>query len=355
METLSHHDILALNRAIEEIYAARDMESFYRAVFSAIHGMIPYELCSCNDVSLHPTRVLSWIMSSQEHDTIARKFLPALNTHLQEHPLFPHWLSGEVVKTADYASRNQFKATGVYNEYYWHLDTETQIWFSLPVSQENVAVFALSRRTTDFSERDRLALTFLKPHLIGSLRNVRELGNIRLERDLLQRGAEAENQGVILCHADGMILCISAVAREMLEKYFDARLVEGNTLPGSLWAWFKTETLSSLPKRVEREPLTVVKEGKSLTIKLLNDFTTGDYILFMVETNSAVQWQNLQGYGLTGRESEVLRWLAKGKTNGEIATILGMSKRTAEKHLEHIFTKLGVETRGAAAAAIRKG
>ncbi|KRB67962.1 response regulator transcription factor [Noviherbaspirillum sp. Root189] len=53
---------------------------------------------------------------------------------------------------------------------------------------------------------------------------------------------------------------------------------------------------------------------------------------------------------LTPRETEVLSWLAKGKTNRDIADILGMSPRTVNKHLEHIFVKLGVETRAAAAA-----
>ncbi|MDO9235066.1 MAG: response regulator transcription factor [Aquabacterium sp.] len=53
---------------------------------------------------------------------------------------------------------------------------------------------------------------------------------------------------------------------------------------------------------------------------------------------------------LTPRETEVLSWLAKGKTNRDIAEILGMSHRTVNKHLEHIFEKLGVETRTAAAA-----
>jgi DNA-binding NarL/FixJ family response regulator len=53
---------------------------------------------------------------------------------------------------------------------------------------------------------------------------------------------------------------------------------------------------------------------------------------------------------LTPRETEVLSWLAKGKTNRDIGEILGMSPRTVNKHLEHIFEKLGVETRSAAAA-----
>jgi DNA-binding response OmpR family regulator len=58
----------------------------------------------------------------------------------------------------------------------------------------------------------------------------------------------------------------------------------------------------------------------------------------------------LDDAALTPRETEVLSWLAKGKTNRDIAEILGMSHRTVNKHLEHIFEKLGVETRAAAAA-----
>ena len=51
---------------------------------------------------------------------------------------------------------------------------------------------------------------------------------------------------------------------------------------------------------------------------------------------------------VTPREREVLNWLAGGKTDREIAEILGMSPRTVQKHLQHIYEKLGVETRTAA-------
>jgi len=52
---------------------------------------------------------------------------------------------------------------------------------------------------------------------------------------------------------------------------------------------------------------------------------------------------------LTAREAEVLTWVAAGKANRDIAAILGASVRTIEKHLEHAYEKLGVETRTAAA------
>jgi DNA-binding response OmpR family regulator len=54
--------------------------------------------------------------------------------------------------------------------------------------------------------------------------------------------------------------------------------------------------------------------------------------------------------GLTKREGEVLSWLSRGKANRDIAQILGLSPRTVDKHLEQIYSKLGVENRTAAAA-----
>ena len=55
-----------------------------------------------------------------------------------------------------------------------------------------------------------------------------------------------------------------------------------------------------------------------------------------------------KGLGLTPRVAETLLWLAQGKTNGEIATILGNSESTVKKHVLEIFETLGVETRTAA-------
>jgi DNA-binding CsgD family transcriptional regulator len=43
-----------------------------------------------------------------------------------------------------------------------------------------------------------------------------------------------------------------------------------------------------------------------------------------------------------------LLWIAQGKTNGDIATILGISEATVKKHVLEIFVRLGVETRTAA-------
>ncbi|HEY0257475.1 MAG TPA: helix-turn-helix transcriptional regulator [Candidatus Methylacidiphilales bacterium] len=59
---------------------------------------------------------------------------------------------------------------------------------------------------------------------------------------------------------------------------------------------------------------------------------------------------HLATLGLSPREAEILHWIAQGKRNGEVATILGISLFTVKNHVRRIFAHLGVETRTAAAA-----
>lgn len=58
----------------------------------------------------------------------------------------------------------------------------------------------------------------------------------------------------------------------------------------------------------------------------------------------------LVGAGLTEREAEVMRLVAAGGSNRDVAARLGLSERTVQKHLERVFRKLGVATRSAATA-----
>ena len=89
----------------------------------------------------------------------------------------------------------------------------------------------------------------------------------------------------------------------------------------------------------------------NLSLRNMGQTSTGETLL-LLENNSpgpAVE-SRLKHAALTPRETEVLSWIAKGKTNRDIAEILSLSHRTVNKHLEHIYEKLGVETRAAAAA-----
>ncbi|MCK9604826.1 MAG: response regulator transcription factor [Methylomonas sp.] len=80
-----------------------------------------------------------------------------------------------------------------------------------------------------------------------------------------------------------------------------------------------------------------------------------EYMLLLQRDGNNAEWdlQALRGkLKLTFREAEILMWIARGKTNKEIGIILNTSPRTVNKHLEHIFEKLGVSTRAAAVAMV---
>ena len=96
---------------------------------------------------------------------------------------------------------------------------------------------------------------------------------------------------------------------------------------------------------------TPLPEGQRLAARPLGASGLGETMLLLsVDAPGATPVMRTPPTPLTPRETEVLSWIAKGKTNRDIAEILGMSPRTVNKHLEHIFEKLGVETRTAAAA-----
>ena len=103
--------------------------------------------------------------------------------------------------------------------------------------------------------------------------------------------------------------------------------------------------------QAEDEAMPIDKGGQTLAAKRVGTVGLGEVMwLLSVRKSDAPAPSRLASAALTPREVEVLSWVSKGKTNRDVADILGMSPRTVNKHLEHVFEKLGVETRSAAAA-----
>jgi DNA-binding CsgD family transcriptional regulator len=98
-----------------------------------------------------------------------------------------------------------------------------------------------------------------------------------------------------------------------------------------------------------RRPLMIERPGNRLTVHLLSN--PEQNFMVLEEHRWAIDPAALSNLPLTRRESEILAYVAVGKTNPEIGIILGISSRTVSKHVEHILERLGVETRTAAAAS----
>jgi DNA-binding response OmpR family regulator len=113
-------------------------------------------------------------------------------------------------------------------------------------------------------------------------------------------------------------------------------------------AWMDERRLSG----PQKDPGFVVETGgeASLALSFLGSIGQDEHLFRLTGQTQASDSERLkQHFVLTSRESEVLAWIAKGKSNRDIGEILGLSARTVNKHLEQIYVKLGVENRASAA------
>lgn len=160
---------------------------------------------------------------------------------------------------------------------------------------------------------------------------------------------DAFGQATIAVRPDsGRLTWQTPLARRLLASYFSGH-DDHAPLPVLDWIAQCTARLRQSPGS-EIAPLTLTSAARRLIFTLHDQTADGEWLLVLREESDAAAIEALiAAFRLTMREAEVLYWVIKGKTNKDIGDILGTSPRTVHKHLEHVFEKLGVETRTAAA------
>lgn len=109
------------------------------------------------------------------------------------------------------------------------------------------------------------------------------------------------------------------------------------------------------PDNVTDQKKRLVDTKETVFIQPLSSKKQGEFLFQLVIEKTEGNTGKLKSlFNLTDREAEVLVWVARGKTNREVAIILDISPRTINKHLEQIFKKLGVENRTGAAGMVLK-
>ncbi len=146
--------------------------------------------------------------------------------------------------------------------------------------------------------------------------------------------------------ADGKLVWQTPLARKLLKDYF-ANPEE--VAPDELLSWINDANQARRANR-EARPLLVAQGNRRLLASFHDQTGDEEWLVVLREENDASAIESLiASFRLTQREAEVLYWVVQGKTSNDIGEILGNSPRTVNKHLEHVFEKLGVETRTAAA------
>ena len=149
----------------------------------------------------------------------------------------------------------------------------------------------------------------------------------------------------------GRILWCTPLATKLLGVAFADFDREDYVLPRQVQMWL--HQCAAAP--AGSEPVSIdLKTGKSsAATRLIYIAQIGpdEYLLRLVEGEVGDDQTLLKRkLTVTDREAEVLLWIARGKSNRDIAEILDLSPRTVNKHLEQIYAKLGVENRASAAA-----
>jgi DNA-binding CsgD family transcriptional regulator len=122
-------------------------------------------------------------------------------------------------------------------------------------------------------------------------------------------------------------------------------------LPKPILQWVKQRL--AVADNVDEGLFESYRAGVNFSAKITPCQNTGEYLLILEKHSGEWDMDSVRNsLGLTVREAEILMWISRGKTNKEVGVILGSSPRTINKHLEHIFEKLGVVTRAAAVSIV---
>jgi DNA-binding CsgD family transcriptional regulator len=231
------------------------------------------------------------------------------------------------LRFSDFMSRREFEELPIYQECYRGY-THSMITFGVEAPEGLNISFVLSRASGEFSDAERDALALLQ----GLVSNV-------IHRQVLKEAlGSARGSG-----------CTPGVAYGTGNnfQFIDDRAAH------HLRTHLGSGALHVLPQKLA----TVLEEGTTARFqaasqadgtRLLGQFAIGSdgWNLHLWEEGREIESIDaLVRLGLTSRQIDVLRWVAAGRTNAEIAIILGISYRTVQKHLESLYRALGVDSR----------
>jgi DNA-binding response OmpR family regulator len=176
------------------------------------------------------------------------------------------------------------------------------------------------------------------------------LANARLAHSA-RAALDASGRYLLATNASGGLLWCTPQTAKLLGLAFVDFNGEGYLLPSNVQEWLQNRSRNDSKSTSDLVALESETNAIKLQLSYVGQVAPNEFLLRLMEgefeNDNLVLKRRLQ---LTQRESEVLMWIARGKSNRDIAEILSLSPRTVNKHLEQIYAKLGVENRASAAA-----
>ncbi len=366
METLTNADWQRLNEFLKSLYTPCNLEAFPAQLMAALLEIVRADTagvasCSLHEKNLPRARIVTFPDPSEG---VAATAFTAQPENFFSHPVATNYiqtLNGQALAISDFWSEAELHVQApLYTGFLQPVGIEDQmsIYFELPselktlqkldafhYKQDHIGLI-LSRDRRNFTERDRLVLNLIRPHLKQAYDTL--VAFHQVHHHLAQQQSATDQTALIALFTCGTVQWMTQKAGEILHRYFPPSKAP-IALPDPLQQWISRQL--SMFTSVEEvckltRPLRLQLEGRRLAIRF-SYCPKAEQLYLLLEETEPEQFsvESLKLLGLTKRESEVLFLVAKDKSLVEVGKLLGMSDRTAKKHLEHIYEKFGVQTR----------
>lgn len=343
---LSHlgtEDLKAAFRFALQASEAEDLTAFRCELLPGLRRLVVCDSLGYNEIDLEQRTAVAF-SDAPVFDGVEQRFVELAH----EHPLVPYHRRGDLCARliSDFLSVRTFHRLELYHDIYRPLGIEDQLAFGLP--GEGIVAINLGRQARTFSERDRELVELVRPHLAATYRRIREKERASALIQALEEGLQTYDSGVIRLDRRGQIEHATSGARELLDAYFGPMLPARSALPAQLRALAGTHRSQSPRELVIDSP-----RGRLRVRELQAKGRANHRTLVLTENRARPPAINeLRSLGLTQRQAQVLRLLACGKPSQQIAAELAITTATVSKHLEHIYTRLGVSSRAEALARL---
>jgi len=349
MSHVTNADLRKVLCAVEILNSGHGMETLAERTLSSVESLIPSSsMTAFDDICTDGEYAGNFWYSPP--GTVSQESVKTLGELLHQHPctrMIAETKEARIFRTSDYLPLPKFNGTALYNEFYRIFDGEAQLISAMRVSSARLVTCAFHRPKKDFTDREVETVTLFTPHLRAAFKNTQTFQQMARERRFL---ASVVNRGLAVLDQEGTLVFINEIAENLMIKYFVE--FQPGRLPLKLREYIDS-TLANFERDEYFSPADAIRirqRNSELVIRVVLDHQARELTL-LFEEKAARSICDFEKAGFTKREAEMLVWMSRGKTDGDIAALCEISIRTVQKHAENIYTKLGVENRTAAVMA----
>jgi DNA-binding CsgD family transcriptional regulator len=312
--------------AVGEVHAVEDPAAFRDAVLDALPRLLPCAYVSYAELGPDTRLVLT---RPAMDPGPARRWARLIEEHARGESV----VRGRPVRLSD---RRVLSPLGLV----------AQVAFTLVDTPSCTVLIVLARRDRDFTDQEVELLAHARRHFIQAYRTAQANGHRASVLAALAQGLETQAEGVVVTTPAGEIAYSTPTARARLALDHDA-----TTLPPHL-----RRQLANADADGAQDHLVVRgHEDRAVPVHVLRPPDDDLRILLLERPGPGPNITDLLARGLTPREAETLARIAGGHPRATVAEAMRISVRTVDKHLQAIYTKLGVRSQAEAVASAWHG